>query len=167
MDRKASKTEREEWITVIYCHFRFSCVWVRALPQAPGKPQHSTAALKETRPCCHHGGVGSKALTYGESYLDRLVRRTEAGRWPRWFPGCFWQREAVFGKKTTTKKTTERLVLVRQSGSSCSDGQKRSTKVFYIQSLCADCRCDARGQAWAVKDAASDTKTVWNIRIGT
>jgi len=54
-------------------------VRVRALPQTPRrKPQHSTAALKETERRCHRGYLGSKVLTYGEG----CSRRTEAGRWP-------------------------------------------------------------------------------------
>lgn len=108
LNRKAPLTERKEWIRVIYCHFRFCYVWVRALPQAPGKPQHSTAALKETRRCCHHGRVGSKALTSGAIWSGP-GRRTGAGRWPC-VPGCFWHCQPVFGKK---KKTAKRLVLVR------------------------------------------------------
>lgn len=139
-DRKASKTVIRPSLSVIYCHFRFCCVWARALPQPPGKPQHSTAALKETRRCCHHGRVGSKVLTYGQSYLERLVRRTEAGRWPRWFPGSLrhCQRE-------------ERPVPLWQSGSSCWAGQKHflshKTQLFSIQlerrssAQVADTRC--------------------------
>lgn len=49
---------------------------------AKGKPQHSTAGLKEAAFRCHHGYLGSKVLTYGEGYLGMLAGATGAGRWP-------------------------------------------------------------------------------------
>lgn len=71
---------RGEWVTVTF-RVVFMCGWGH-YPKRLGKPQHSTPGLKETERRCHHGYLGSKVLTYGEGYLRRLVRRTEASRWP-------------------------------------------------------------------------------------
>lgn len=136
--QKGIKIEREERLTAIYCHFRLCCVWVRALPQAPGRPQHSTAALKETRRCCHHGRVAHKVFTYGHSYLEWLVRRTEAGRWPCWFLGCFWKFQAVFEKKERKKEKRKKPRGWFRFGS-CRDGQKHLTKIFSIRLWSGDC----------------------------
>lgn len=155
------RVKKEEWITVIYCHFRFCCVWVRALFQAPGKPQHSTAALKEKRRCCHHGRVGSKVLTYGERCLERLVGRTEAGRWPGWFPGCFWRCQAVFGRRKGCCCCCFFNSAAWQQWLRWPQTFHKS--VLYWDSECRLQRCDGRGQAWAATDAA----TVGNIILGT
>lgn len=140
MDRKESKAVIRPSLSVIYCHFRFCCVWARALPRPPGKPQHSTAALKETRRCCHHERVGSKVLTYGQSYLERLVRRTEAGRWPRWFPGSLSEG----GEAGFTPAEWQQLL-----GRPKTFSITQNTAIFYSAQTGALRKlqtCDARGQ---------------------
>lgn len=107
---------------------------------------------KETRRCCHHGRVGSKALTSGEELFGHRSREVALLSWL-----LLTLSAGVWKEKK--KKTAKRLVLVRQSGSSCTDVQNISQKFSVFRESEADGRAavlEGRLELWKT---ASDTDT--------